>query len=712
MLIILVFKKLIDNKKIKKIIIINFLIIFIIFYFSELNKKLDFIKILRLIFYMDFKLKAPFSPVYDQKKAIEQIVDSFNKGKTKVTLLGVTGSGKTFTCANVIEKLKKPTLVISHNKTLSAQLYREFKNFFPENRVEYFVSNFDYYQPEAYLPKRDLYIEKDSSINEEIDRLRLKATEALLSRRDVIIVATVSCIYGIGNPEEFKKQRIYLKKNQKINVNELLYNLVSIYYQRDDFSFTRGKFRVKGDILDIFPAYSKDALRVFFFEDIIEDLHIIDPISGKKLESIEEFYLYPANFFVVSNDLRKIAIKQIEEELKIRYNELISSGKEFEAKRLLSRTTYDLEMLQEVGYVKGMENYSRYFSGRLPGQPPFTLLDYFPDDFLIIIDESHVTIPQLIGMYHGDYSRKKILVEYGFRLPSALDHRPLKFFEVEKYFKNVIFVSATPAQYERENSYIVVEQIIRPTGLVDPEIDIRNSQNQIDDLLKEIKERINKKERVLVLTLTKQNAEDLTKFLSKNGIKTKYLHSEIKTLDRVDIISSYRKGDFDVLVGINLLREGIDIPEISLVAILDADKVGFLRSERSLIQMMGRAARNVNGKIIMYCDNISESMKSAIEETMRRRKIQLEYNQKHGIVPKSIEKEKSEIIEREKSKVEELKKDVIYEDILNSYNIYNPKERNKLIKILKEMMEEEAKKWNFEQAIFLRNKINELNSMK
>jgi len=661
---------------------------------------------------MDFKLKAPFSPVYDQKKAIEQIVDSFNKGKTKVTLLGVTGSGKTFTCANVIEKLKKPTLVISHNKTLSAQLYREFKNFFPENRVEYFVSNFDYYQPEAYLPKRDLYIEKDSSINEEIDRLRLKATEALLSRRDVIIVATVSCIYGIGNPEEFKKQRIYLKKNQKINVNELLYNLVSIYYQRDDFSFTRGKFRVKGDILDIFPAYSKDALRVFFFEDIIEDLHIIDPISGKKLESIEEFYLYPANFFVVSNDLRKIAIKQIEEELKIRYNELISSGKEFEAKRLLSRTTYDLEMLQEVGYVKGMENYSRYFSGRLPGQPPFTLLDYFPDDFLIIIDESHVTIPQLIGMYHGDYSRKKILVEYGFRLPSALDHRPLKFFEVEKYFKNVIFVSATPAQYERENSYIVVEQIIRPTGLVDPEIDIRNSQNQIDDLLKEIKERINKKERVLVLTLTKQNAEDLTKFLSKNGIKTKYLHSEIKTLDRVDIISSYRKGDFDVLVGINLLREGIDIPEISLVAILDADKVGFLRSERSLIQMMGRAARNVNGKIIMYCDNISESMKSAIEETMRRRKIQLEYNQKHGIVPKSIEKEKSEIIEREKSKLEELKKDVIYEDILNSYNIYNPKERNKLIKILKEMMEEEAKKWNFEQAIFLRNKINELNSMK
>jgi len=661
---------------------------------------------------MDFKLKAPFSPVYDQKKAIEQIVDSFNKGKTKVTLLGVTGSGKTFTCANVIEKLKKPTLVISHNKTLSAQLYREFKNFFPENRVEYFVSDFDYYQPEAYLPKRDLYIEKDSSINEEIDRLRLKATEALLSRRDVIIVATVSCIYGIGNPEEFKKQRIYLKKNQKINVNELLYNLVSIYYQRDDFSFTRGKFRVKGDILDIFPAYSKDALRVFFFEDIIEDLHIIDPISGKKLESIEEFYLYPANFFVVSNDLRKIAIKQIEEELKIRYNELISSGKEFEAKRLLSRTTYDLEMLQEVGYVKGMENYSRYFSGRLPGQPPFTLLDYFPDDFLIIIDESHVTIPQLIGMYHGDYSRKKILVEYGFRLPSALDHRPLKFFEVEKYFKNVIFVSATPAQYERENSYIVVEQIIRPTGLVDPEIDIRNSQNQIDDLLKEIKERINKKERVLVLTLTKQNAEDLTKFLSKNGIKTKYLHSEIKTLDRVDIISSYRKGDFDVLVGINLLREGIDIPEISLVAILDADKVGFLRSERSLIQMMGRAARNVNGKIIMYCDNISESMKSAIEETMRRRKIQLEYNQKHGIVPKSIEKEKSEIIEREKSKVEELKKDVIYEDILNSYNIYNPKERNKLIKILKEMMEEEAKKWNFEQAIFLRNKINELNSMK
>lgn len=660
---------------------------------------------------MDFKLQAPFLPAYDQKRAIEKIVEAFNSGKTKVTLLGVTGSGKTFTCANVIERLGLPTLVISHNKTLSAQLYREFKNFFPQNRVEYFVSNFDYYQPEAYLPKRDLYIEKDSSINEEIDRLRLKATEALLSRRDVIIVATVSCIYGIGNPEEFKKQRIHIYKNQRIKINDLLYNLLAIYYQRDDISFTRGKFRLKGDILDIFPAYSKDALRIFFFGDEVEKLYIIDPISGNKIEEINEFYLYPANFFVTSKEIRDIAIKQIEEELKIRYEELRKQGKELEAKRLWSRTMYDLEMLSEVGYVKGSENYSRYFSGRLPGQPPFTLLDYFPENFLIIIDESHVTIPQLIGMYHGDYSRKKILVEYGFRLPSALDHRPLKFHEVEKYFKNVIFVSATPAEYEKKNSYVIVEQIIRPTGLVDPEVEVRSTENQMNDLLREIKERIKANERVLVLTLTKKNAEDLTKYLLKNNIKAKYLHSEIKTLERVDLISEYRKGEFDVLVGINLLREGIDIPEISLVAILDADKVGFLRSERSLIQMMGRAARNVNGKIIMYCDTISDSMKSAIEETQRRRKIQIEYNEKFGIKPETIKKEKMEIIEREKTKREETKKDVVYEELLESYNIYNPEERKKLIKILKDLMEEEAKKWNFENAIFLREKINELKNM-
>ncbi|MCX8059027.1 MAG: excinuclease ABC subunit UvrB [Spirochaetes bacterium] len=660
---------------------------------------------------MNYKLKSSFKPAYDQQKAIEQIIESFEKGKTKVTLLGVTGSGKTFTCANIIEKLGLPALVISHNKTLSAQLYREFKNFFPENRVEYFVSNFDYYQPEAYLPKRDLYIEKDSSINEEIDRLRLKATEALLSRRDVIIVATVSCIYGIGNPEEFKKQRIHIYKNQKIKINDLLYNLLSIYYQRDDISFVRGKFRLKGDILDIFPAYSKDAIRVFFFSDIIEKIYIIDPLSSNKIEEISEFYLYPANFFVTTPEVRKIAIKQIEEELKIRYDELIKQGKEIEAKRLWSRTMYDLEMLTEVGYVKGSENYSRYFSGRLPGQPPFTLLDYFPEDFLIIIDESHVTIPQLIGMYHGDYSRKKILVEYGFRLPSALDHRPLKFNEVEKYFKKIIFVSATPGEYEKKNSYIIVEQIIRPTGLVDPEIEVRKSEGQMDDLLKEIEGRIKVNERVLVLTLTKENAENLTKFLLKKGVKAKYLHSEIKTLERVEIISDYRNGKFDVLVGINLLREGIDIPEISLVAILDADKVGFLRSEKSLIQMMGRAARNVNGKIIMYCDNVSDSMKVAIEETRRRRKIQLEYNEKYGIIPKSISKEKSEFIEREKIKKEEIKKDVVYEDLLESYNIYNIEDRKKLIKILKDLMEEEAKKWNFENAIFLREKINELKSM-
>lgn len=655
---------------------------------------------------MKFKLHSQFEPSGDQPQAIEKIYNAFKSGKDRVTLYGVTGSGKTFTVAHIIEKLQLPVLVISHNKTLSGQLYSELRSFFPENAVEYFVSYFDYYQPEAYLPARDIYIEKDSDINEEIERLRLKATEALLSRNDVIVVATVSCIYGIGNPDEYKNQRIPLKPAQQISIDQLISLLVAIFYERSDIEFTHGKFRVKGDIVDIFPAYAEHALRIIFFEDTIEKLILIDPVTTEKISEIEQFTIYPAKHFVTNIDERRRAIISIENELQQRYKQLKEMGKNLEAERLLSRTSYDITMINEVGFVKGIENYSRHFSGRLPGQPPATLLDYFPKDFLIVIDESHVTIPQLHAMYGGDLSRKKALIDYGFRLPSAYDHRPLRFEEVEKYFKRVLFVSATPSEYEIRSS-VVVEQWIRPTGLLDPEIIVRPAENQVKDLICEIDKRLKNDERILALVLTKKNAEDLADYLEKNNYPALYLHSEIDSLDRIDIITKFRKGECKILVGINLLREGLDLPEVTLVAILDADKVGFLRSEKSLIQMMGRAARNVNGTIIMYADEISDSMKTAIELTRKRRQLQVDFNQKNNIIPSSIKKEVKSFIERdEKSKEEGVS--VAYEILIKKYNPLNPKEKDKLIKILKNQMMEAAKKWEFEEAAMLRDKIKEL----
>jgi len=652
---------------------------------------------------MRFKIHTNFSPAGDQPQAIERITLAFKSGKQRVTLHGVTGSGKTFTVAHIIEKLQLPTLVISHNKTLAGQLYSELHSFFPENSVEYFVSYFDYYQPEAYLPTRDLYIEKDSDINEEIERLRLKATEALLSRNDVIVVATVSCIYGIGNPDEYKNQRIPLKVNEQMPIEQLTSLLVAIFYERSDIEFTPGKFRIKGDIVDIFPAYTEHALRIIFFQDNIEKLLLIHSVTTDLISEVEQFTIYPAKHFVTNLDERKRALISIENELNDRYRQLKEMGKNLEAERLLSRTSYDIEMINEVGFVKGIENYSRHFSGRLPGQPPATLLDYFPKDFLIVIDESHVTIPQLHAMYGGDLSRKKALIDYGFRLPSAYDHRPLRFEEVEKYFNKVLFVSATPSEYETSSS-VVVEQWIRPTGLLDPEIIVRPAENQVKDLIAEIDKRLANDERILALVLTKKNAEDLADYLEKQRYPAAYLHSEIDSLDRIDIITRFRKGEYKILVGINLLREGLDLPEVTLVAILDADKVGFLRSEKSLIQMMGRAARNVNGTIIMYADEISDSMKQAIELTRKRRQIQIQFNEKNNIVPASIKKEVKTFIEREE-KAKEEGASLAYDLLIKKYNILNPKEKEKLIKILTNQMMEAAKKWEFEEAAVLRDKI-------
>jgi excinuclease ABC subunit B len=652
---------------------------------------------------MRFKIHSNFSPAGDQPQAIERITLAFKSGKQRVTLHGVTGSGKTFTVAHIIEKLQLPTLVISHNKTLAGQLYSELHSFFPENAVEYFVSYFDYYQPEAYLPTRDLYIEKDSDINEEIERLRLKATEALLSRNDVIVVATVSCIYGIGNPDEYKNQRIPLKVNEQMPIEQLTSLLVAIFYERSDIEFTPGKFRIKGDIVDIFPAYTEHALRIIFFQDNIEKLLLIHSVTTDLISEVEQFTIYPAKHFVTNLDERKRALISIENELNDRYRQLKEMGKNLEAERLLSRTSYDIEMINEVGFVKGIENYSRHFSGRLPGQPPATLLDYFPKDFLIVIDESHVTIPQLHAMYGGDLSRKKALIDYGFRLPSAYDHRPLRFEEVEKYFNKVLFVSATPSEYETSSS-VVVEQWIRPTGLLDPEIIVRPAENQVKDLIAEIDKRLANDERILALVLTKKNAEDLADYLEKQRYPAAYLHSEIDSLDRIDIITRFRKGEYKILVGINLLREGLDLPEVTLVAILDADKVGFLRSEKSLIQMMGRAARNVNGTIIMYADEISDSMKQAIELTRKRRQIQIQFNEKNNIVPASIKKEVKTFIEREE-KAKEEGASLAYDLLIKKYNILNPKEKEKLIKILTNQMMEAAKKWEFEEAAVLRDKI-------
>ncbi|MBX2946979.1 MAG: excinuclease ABC subunit UvrB [Cyclobacteriaceae bacterium] len=599
---------------------------------------------------MDFILTSDYVPTGDQPKAIQQLVEGLQRGELHQTLLGVTGSGKTFTMANVVAQVQKPTLVLSHNKTLAAQLYGEFKNFFPDNAVEYFISYYDYYQPEAYIPSSNLYIEKDLSINEEIEKLRLSATSSLLTgRRDVLVVASVSCIYGIGNPDEFGKNVIKLKVNETIARNRLLFALVDILYHRTEADFKRGTFRVKGDTVDIFLAYADYAIRIYFWGDEIESIQRIDPVTGKKISDEKIVTIFPANLFVTGKDSLQQAIREIQDDMVIQVEMFESEKRHLEAKRLKERTEFDLEMLRELGYCSGVENYSRYFDRRKPGARPFCLLDYFPDDYLIIIDESHVTVPQIRAMWGGDRSRKVNLVDYGFRLPSALDNRPLTFNEFESIVNQVIYVSATPAEYElRKSEGVVVEQLIRPTGLLDPEIDIRPSRNQIDDLFEEIDERVKSRERVLVTTLTKRMAEELTKFMERAAIKCRYIHSEVDTLERVGILRELRLGVFDVLVGVNLLREGLDLPEVSLVAILDADKEGFLRNQRSLVQTIGRAARNVNGRVIMYADTVTESMQQAIDETNRRRKIQADYNKANGIVPTTIIRSKESILNQTK----------------------------------------------------------------
>ncbi len=595
---------------------------------------------------MDFKLTSEYLPTGDQPKAIEQLVKGLNEGEANQTLLGVTGSGKTFTIANIIAQTNRPALILSHNKTLAAQLYGEFKQFFPENAVEYFISYYDYYQPEAFIPSTGLYIEKDLSINQEIEKLRLSSTASLLTgRRDVIVVASVSCIYGIGNPEEFGKNRIQLTVGETIARNRLLFGLVDILYSRNEIDFKRGTFRVKGDTVDIFLAYADYALRIYFFGDEIEAIQLIEPHSGKKISDEKVAVIFPANLFVTGKDMLQQAIREIQDDMVLQVEAFESERKHLEAKRLKERTEFDLEMMRELGYCSGIENYSRYFDRRKAGARPFCLIDYFPDDFLLVIDESHVTVPQVRAMWGGDRSRKVNLVDYGFRLPSAMDNRPLTFNEFESMMKQVIYVSATPSEYElRKSEGVVVEQLIRPTGLLDPVIEVRPSRNQVDDLMDEIDETVKKKERVLVTTLTKRMAEELTKFMERANIKCRYIHSEVATLDRVEILRELRLGVFDVLVGVNLLREGLDLPEVSFVAILDADKEGFLRNQRSLVQTIGRAARNVNGRVIMYADKMTDSMQAAIDETNRRRKIQFDYNVANGIVPKTILKSKEAIM--------------------------------------------------------------------
>ncbi|MCW9706898.1 excinuclease ABC subunit UvrB [Fodinibius salsisoli] len=594
-----------------------------------------------------FDLQSPWPPAGDQPKAIKELVEGLQNGDQYQTLLGITGSGKTRTVADVIDQVERPTLVMSHNKTLAAQLYRELSDFFPNNRVEFFISYYDYYQPEAYLSSQDKYIEKDLSINDEIQRLRLRATSSLLSgRRDVIIVSSVSCIYGIGSPSEYAKLIIKLKTGMEIPRNKLLYDLVDLHYTRNDREFTRGTFRVRGDVVDLYPAYAEDGLRISFWGDEIEKMEIVDTDSGNVLEQVEEFHIYPASHYVTTQSRLEQAIDQIRDELNWRIGTLTDEGRHLEAKRLEQRTLFDIEMMQEIGYCSGIENYSRYLSNRKPGERPYCLFDYFPDDFMLVVDESHQTVPQISAMYGGDRSRKTELVEHGFRLPSAMDNRPLTFDEWESVTNQAIFVSATPSDYELEKSGgVFVEQIVRPTGLMEPEIEVRPVENQIDDLLDEIRKRVEKGDRVLCITLTKRLSEELSEYLKKVGISAAYMHSELSAMERVEVLFKFRRGDFDVLVGINLLREGIDIPELSLVAILDADKEGFLRSETSLFQIVGRAARNVDGKAIMYADKITDSMRTVIDETERRRKIQKEYNEEHGITPKTIEKELKPLVD-------------------------------------------------------------------
>ena len=651
---------------------------------------------------MGFKLVSPFEPCGDQPQAIAGLVDGLKQGLKHQVLLGVTGSGKTFTMAHVIDQINRPTLIIAPNKTLAAQLYGELKKFFPENKVEYFVSYYDYYQPEAYIPQTDTYIQKDAHINEQIDKLRHSATRALLERDDVIIVASVSCIYGLGSPEAYHKMLLYLERERELSREDAIRKLVEIQYERGDYDFFRGRFRVRGDTLDIFPVSEDErAIRVRFWGDVIESIQEIDPLTGQVISELNRYTVFPATHYVTDLQIRERAFQAIKEELKERVEYFLSQGKFIEAQRIEERTRFDLEMMLEIGYCHGIENYSRHLTGRAPGEPPPTLLDYFPKEYLLILDESHITVPQLMGMYRGDLSRKQTLVEYGFRLPSALDNRPLKFEELEERMHQVIYVSATPGPYELNKAERVVEQIIRPTGLVDPEIIIRPQRNQVEDLLTWIRDRVSKNERVLVTTLTKKMAEDLTDYYSDLGIKVRYMHSDIKTIERVEIIRDLRLGVFDVLIGINLLREGLDIPEVSLVAILDADKEGFLRSTRSIIQTCGRAARNVNGTVILYADELTDSIRQAVAESNRRRRIQMEYNRVHNIIPSSISKQVDDILynvcEADYVTVPKVKEEeVLY---------MSEEEFDRLILRLTKQMKAAAKKLQFEEAATLRDKI-------
>ena len=666
---------------------------------------------------MKFKLISDFKPTGDQPKAISQLVSSINNKEKSQVLLGVTGSGKTFTMANVISEINRPTLILSHNKTLAAQLYGELKQFFPDNAIEYFISYYDYYQPEAYIPTTNVYIEKDLSINENIEKMRLSATSSLLSgRKDVIVVASVSCIYGIGNPDEFGKNVIKLKIRDRVELKKLLFSLVDILYERSEEDFKRGSFRIQGDTIDIYLAYDDFIYRIIFWGDEIESISKVDPLSGRKISDQDSVIIYPANLFVTNKEIIDLAIKEIEEDLLNQIKFFEAEGRFAEAKRIKERTEFDLQMIEEIGYCSGVENYSRYFDRRQSGMRPFCLLDYFPNDYLVFIDESHVTIPQVRAMWGGDRSRKTNLVDYGFRLPSALDNRPLNFEEFESMINQVVFVGATPSEYELNSSGgSVVEQIIRPTGLLDPKIDVRSSKNQIDDILNEINERIIKKERVLITTLTKRMSEDLKIFFDNSNIRSRYLHSEIDSLERVSILRGLRLGEFDVLVGVNLLREGLDLPEVSLVIILDADKEGFLRNEKSLIQTSGRAARHINGKVIMYADKVTKSMQATIDETSRRRKIQKEYNKKNNIKPKSVNKSKENILAQ--TAVAKNKEDInlgfeskmdldpILKDML-------PDEIDKIIKLNEIKMKKAAKDLDFFEAARLRDEITELNLLK
>ena len=644
-----------------------------------------------------FELVSPFEPMGDQPQAIEELTDGLNKGYMEQTLLGATGSGKTFTMAKVIEKANRPTLVLAHNKTLAAQLCSEFKEFFPKNAVEYFVSYYDYYQPEAYIPTTDTYIEKDSAINDEIDKLRHSATSALSERRDVIIVASVSCIYSLGDPIDYRSMVISLRTGMEKNRDELIKKLIEIQYERNDISFTRNKFRVKGDVVEIFPVYSNEnAFRIEFFGDEIDRISEINALTGQVKNVLSHVAIYPASHYVVSPEKMEKAITQIYSEMEEQVKVFQSEGKLIEAQRIKQRTEYDIEMLRETGFCKGIENYSAIMSGRKPGEPPFTLLDYFPDDFMLFVDESHVTLPQVRGMYGGDRSRKESLINFGFRLPSAYDNSPLTFDEFYNKVGQKIFVSATPGEFERQKSVQIAEQVIRPTGLLDPEISVRPTDGQIDDLISEINMRIEKGERVLVTTLTKKMAEDLTDYIENLGIKVRYMHYDVDTIERMKIIRDLRLGEFDVLVGINLLREGLDIPEVSLVAILDADKEGFLRSETSLIQTIGRAARNANGKVIMYGDTVTNSMERAIKETLRRREKQEKYNKEHGIVPKTIKKDVRDILEISSPKNDK------------PHNRMSRAEKEQMIKQLTAEMKAAAKILEFEHAAYLRDRINKL----